>query len=65
MGWYSDTQNPSDFTFFVGRERNMLNYHLSNFMKEEEGHVAILGVRQRSQFEEPAPKITEDVEVSG
>ena len=62
-GWYSDTQNPSDFTFFVGRERNMLNYHLSNFMKE--GHVAILGVRQRSQFEEPAPKITEDVEVSG
>ena len=34
-GWYSDTQNPSDFTFFVGRERNMLNYHLSNYMKRD------------------------------
>ena len=43
MNWgYSDEDAPEKYLFFVGREREEINYFLSNFYPEPEGHWAPL-----------------------
>ncbi len=43
MNWgYSDEDAPEKYLFFVGRERKEMNYFLSNFYPEPEGHWAPL-----------------------